>query len=164
MKEVLFMRHAKACQATFHQSDHERSLTNSGIKEVESMSKFIKSKKIIPDIMLVSDSKRTQETWKYLNKELNNTLSKFDKYLYLASPKTLINKIMNLDNLLDSVIILAHNPGITDVFNDYFNIKLDHMPTCGVGCIEFHTDKFENILDCTSKLKYLSYPSLINNG
>ena len=92
MKEVLFMRHAKACQATFHQSDHERSLTNSGIKEVERMSKFIKSKKFIPDIMLVSDSKRTQETWKYLNKELNNTLSKFDKDLYLASPKTQIGR------------------------------------------------------------------------
>ena len=158
------MRHAKAKQATIHQSDNQRNLTNSGIEEAKKMSEFIKSKNIIPDIILVSDSKRTQETWSHLQKELKHTLSRFDEDLYLASSKTLIKKILDLDNMLDSVLILAHNPGITDVFNDYFDIKLDHMPTCGLGCIEFHTDKFENILNCSSKLRYLSYPSMISNG
>ena len=87
-----------------------------------------------------------------------------DKELYLASSKTIVKKLKEIDNILDSALILAHNPGITDVLNEYFKVNLDHMPTCGVCCIWFHTDKFENILDCKTELAYFSYPSRINNG
>ena len=164
MKRIIFMRHAKTCKAKFNQNDHERNLSEIGINEAKTMAEFIISKGIPTDIMLISDAKRTQETWTYLNGIIKTKLSKFDNELYLASSKTIIKKIKELDNILNTALILAHNPGITDVFNDYFNIKLDHMPTCGAGCIRFHTDKFENILDCELELEYFSYPSMISNG
>ena len=158
------MRHAKANQAKSHQNDHERNLSETGISEAKTMAKFILSKEVFPDIMLISDAKRTQETWKYLNDVIKNKRSKFDRELYLASSKTIIKKLKELDNVLDSALILAHNPGITDVLNEYFKVNLDYMPLCGVGCIRFHTDKFENILDCDLELEYFSYPNRINNG
>lgn len=164
MKKVLLMRHAKSRQANLHQNDHDRNLSERGERDARTMAKFIKSKGVIPDIMWISDSKRTQETWKHLNDIFKNNRSKFDKELYLASSETIVSKIKGLDNMLDSVLILAHNPGITDVFSEYFNIHIDHIPTSGVGCIQFHTDKFENILECNFELEYFSYPSMINNG
>ena len=163
MKRIIFMRHAKASQVKFHQNDHERNLSKTGINEAKTMAKFIKSKGVIPDILLISDAKRTQETWTHLNLVIKNKRSKFDRELYLASSKTILKKIKELDNILDSALILAHNPGITDVLYEYFKVNLVYMPTCGVGCIQFHTDKFENILDCKTELAYFSYPSRINN-
>ena len=164
MKRIIFMRHAKASQAKFHQNDHERNLSETGINEAKTIAKFILSKGVFPDIMLISDAKRTQETWTYLNDVIQNKRSKFDRELYLASSKTIVKKLKEIDNILDSALVLAHNPGITDVLNEYFKVNLDHMSTCGVCCIWFHTDKFENILDCETELAYFSYPSKINNG
>ena len=72
MKKVLLMRHAKSRQAKLHQNDHERNLSERGERDARTMAKFIKSKGVIPDIMWISDSKRTQETWKHLNDIFKN--------------------------------------------------------------------------------------------
>ena len=74
------------------------------------MAKFIISKGVFPDIMLISDAKRTQETWTHLNEVIKNKRSKFDRELYLASSKTIVKKLKEIDNILDSALILAHNP------------------------------------------------------
>jgi phosphohistidine phosphatase len=108
--------------------------------------------------MLVSDATRTRETWQHIAEPLGTIQTKFDRDLYMASPRTIIEKLKEVDNLIDTVLLMAHNPGITEVFHILANIDIDNVPTAGVGCIQLYTDKFSEIENCKKDLVYFTYP------
>ncbi len=158
MKHLLLMRHAKSDWENTQLTDHERPLNERGQRDALLMAQKIKAYGVLPDLMLVSDAQRTRETWLIINEHLGSPQTKFDKQFYMASPATIIRKLKMIDNLVDTVLLLAHNPGITEVFYDLANISIDNVPTAGVGCLRLHTDKFFEIEKCKKDLVYFSYP------
>jgi len=160
MKRVILMRHAKSNWDNPTLTDHQRVLNPRGRRDAPQMADRIVNHGIIPELILVSDATRTQETWQLVSPALGNAQTKFDKELYLASSSTIISKLMKLDNLIDTVMLLAHNPGITEVFYDLAGVSIDNVPTAGVGCIQFNCDKFSELLDCKKELIYFDYPKL----
>lgn len=158
MKHLLLMRHAKSDWSNTQITDHERPLNKRGQRDALLMAQNIKARGILPDLMLVSDAQRTRETWQIISVHLGNPQTKFDNTFYMASPTTIIRQLKMVDNLVDTVLLLAHNPGITEVFYDLANIHIDNVPTAGVGCLKLYTDKFGEIENCTKDLVYFSYP------
>lgn len=158
VKYIILMRHAKSDWSDTSLSDHNRTLNTRGNKDAPKMAERIKAYDILPELMLVSDAARTRETWQHIAEPLGNVQTKFDEDLYLASPRTIIQKLKDVNNLIDTVLLLAHNPGITDVFHDLAGIRIDNVPTAGVGCIRLHTDKFSEIETCKKELVYFTYP------
>lgn len=158
MKYIILMRHAKSDWNDLSLTDHQRSLNKRGNTDAPLMAQRIKSYGILPELMLVSDATRTRETWQHIAEPLGNAQTQFDADLYLASTSTIIQKLKKLDNMIDNVLLLAHNPGITDVFYDLAGIRIDNVPTAGVGCIKLHTDQFSEIETCEKELIYFTYP------
>lgn len=158
MKYIILMRHAKSDWNDPSLTDHQRTLNKRGNTDAPLMAQRIKSYGILPELMLVSDATRTRETWQHIAEPLSNVQTQFDADLYLASPSTIIQKLKKLDNMIDNVLLLAHNPGITDVFYDLAGIRIDNVPTAGVGCIKLHTDQFSEIETCEKELVYFTYP------
>ena len=62
MKKLLIMRHAKSCWKDSDLSDHERPLKKRGKNDAKKMGKLLKSKKIIPDVIICSTAERAKET------------------------------------------------------------------------------------------------------
>ena len=158
MKRVILMRHAKSSWADSTQTDHQRGLNNRGKRDAPVMAQRIVNYGILPEIMLVSDAQRTRETWELIKDIIPPCQAKFSNDLYLASPQTITKNILNTDNLIDTVLILAHNPGITEAFYSLAGVNIDNVPTSGVGCIAFDTDDFRKIEECPVKLEYFTYP------
>jgi phosphohistidine phosphatase len=61
--------------------------------------------------------------------------------LYAATPDTLMAVIEALDDSLSRVMLVAHNPGLTDLAH-HFDRKVHDMPTCTLVEFKFDTDSW----------------------
>ena len=160
MKRVLLMRHAKSSWDNQLHSDYERPLNERGKADAPNMASQMIKKGFLPELMLVSDSVRTLETRELIMPFLPAISTQFSATLYMASAQTIIDHIKNTDNLIDTVLVLAHNPGITEAFYDLAHLRIDNVPTAGVGCITFEVDSFKNIAPHNARLEYFIYPKM----
>ena len=62
MKRLLIMRHAKSSWKDSDLTDHERPLKKRGKNDAHQMGKLLKSKKIVPDMIICSTAQRAKET------------------------------------------------------------------------------------------------------
>ena len=148
MFELMLMRHAKSDWHS-HTADIDRPLNNRGSHDAVRMGAYLKQKELVPDRMIISPSRRTQETAELLLNNLSVPEERVvvDKELYLADRRTLceIAEVYASDN--QRLLILAHNPGMDDIVSYLAsappslsdNGKL--MTTCAVAC--FHMDSLD---------------------
>lgn len=117
MKTIFLLRHAKSDWGNPQLKDHERSLNERGREAAPRMAAYIKSKKYKPDIVLCSAARRTVETYDLIKDALGDAPVKFEESLYLAEMRNLIERIKWLDDTLQSVLLIGHNPGLEQLAN-----------------------------------------------
>lgn len=125
---VLVMRHGQA--EVYAQTDDQRSLTESGRKEVidsgKHISQCLESLNIQRLIILVSKAQRAQQTWHEMQDQLEQ-LNILDMSIYIQSDLYLANHDHLYHVILEylvhaehqSVILLiGHNPGLSNLVNE----------------------------------------------
>lgn len=160
MKRVLLMRHAKSDWSNKNLSDHQRPLNNRGKNDAPKMALEIAERGIFPELILVSDSLRTRNTWEMIQDYFPSSQTVFIPELYHASSSEIVNILSGVDDLIDNVMIIGHNPGITTAFYDIAKVRIDNVPTSGVGCIRLVSEKFKDILSSGNELEYFIYPKM----
>jgi len=160
MKRLLIIRHAKTEQINY-ENDFERTLTERGHKDCKTMSARFMKLGVVPDMVLVSPSKRTRQTADNLAKYL-----KWDKQslvtlpnLYNASQKVLFNEIMLTDNSTNTLALVGHNPGITELFSSLSLDSIDNLPTTGMGLFELKISNWQDLKADSGILIWKSWPS-----
>ena len=162
MKYLLLIRHAKTEQNGFD-NDFERKLTDRGEEDCELMSDRLKKLKFKPDLIKISAAKRTRQTAKQLGKHLDwkkDSILKLEK-LYLASHKVILYEISNTDSDIDSLAIIGHNPGMTELFNYIGNATIDNLPTCGMGLFKLDIKNWNEITAHKGKLEWYNWPKKV---
>lgn len=156
MKTLIILRHGKAEIGDFDTDDFDRNITDRGRKNASDMGKFIHHKINLPDLVLASDAKRTTETAKSVCESINypkeNIL--FNTDLYLASMRRILKIVFNLSDEINSCVMVAHNPGLTDLIN-YFGVRLDNLPTASAVCFYFETDEWNKISVENAKFQWI---------
>lgn len=108
MKNLFVMRHAQA--QNFGPSDHQRPLTDRGVKQARSTNTWLNDEIGRISCALVSDSTRTIETSRELtvleHVQITNELYGADMY-------DIIECISEVSETCLSLLILAHNPGVS---------------------------------------------------
>ena len=150
MKRLILMRHA---EAGWHINidDHERPLSNSGIRDAKKIGLWLKEKKYIPDEVISSTSTRTRETFSGLLLECVPT---FKKSLYLADANHMKSMLQKL--LSSTVILLGHNPGISELAYDLIQHDDKHaqfveFPAASTLVIDFNIDRWSKMKSDSAK-------------
>ena len=78
--------------------------------------------------------------------------------LYHCSAQSIIRLIKNYPDQYNTVMIIAHNPGLTNLINMITHITLDNLPTTGIANIDFDCDSWNNISIENSNLVDLKFP------
>jgi phosphohistidine phosphatase len=158
MKHLLIIRHAKTEQQNY-ENDFERKLTKRGIADCELMCDRLKTFSFNPDCIKISSAKRTIETANLLAKGLGWDKSEFDLLpaLYLASKPLLLETIKSTPKHINNLVVIAHNPGMTDLFNSLGQIHLDNLPTCGMALFRLNKDSWETLVN--AELVWFNWPS-----
>ena len=144
MKRLILMRHAEAGWH-INMDDHERPLSASGIRDAKKIGSWLKEKAYMPDEVISSTSVRTRETLSYL---LLDCPQIFERSLYLADADQRKSTLQTL--LSETVILLAHNPGITELAHDLMNHEEKHenfmdFPAASTLVIDFKPDRWSEI-------------------
>src|ERR671912_2565705 len=132
MKTLIVVRHAKSSWESDSLQDFDRPLNERGKKDAPDMAQRLKEKDLKIDALISSPAKRAKKTARLFAEEL-----KFDKEkivfidnLYGADVETLYAAVHGLPNKCESVVLFAHNPGLTDFVNTLTGVRIDNLPTC----------------------------------
>ena len=157
MKHLLIARHAKSSWDDFTIDDHERPILEKGRRKSIRVAAELKSRGIIPDMIISSTAVRAKETALLLARELEIPEDKvvFNKHLYHAYDDEVLAELFALDDSVNTVMIVGHNPTLTDVVNHFSNKPIDNLPTSAVASVTFKTDSWEETGNCKFKFNFI---------
>ena len=158
MKRLILIRHSKSSWKDLRLTDFNRPLNGRGKSDGPLMADYLKSKINKIDYLHSSSSIRTFETSKYFINQIKFGKIQYDDSLYHSSSSSLLNIIMNYSDDYQSVMVIAHNPGLTNLINNITNISLDNLPTTGLVEIEFKINHWSNISSENSNVIDLKFP------
>lgn len=163
MKKLLIIRHAKSSWANSNETDFERPLNDRGRMNAPEMAVRLVKRNVLPDAIISSAAKRTVETSLLMMKQLGLQQQQLVKKqeLYLATPETILETILLLDDAWQTAAIIAHNPGVTDFVNSICEVKVDDMPTCAVYAVDIKTDSWKNFSTAAKEFLFFEYPKLL---
>ncbi len=109
MPSLVLLRHAKSSYPA-GVADHDRPLNARGRRDAPVAGHMIADLVGGVDVALVSTATRAQQTWAAAAQHLAVGRTESVSGLYLASADAMLRRIRDLE--ADSVVIVAHNPGI----------------------------------------------------
>ena len=108
-RRLVVMRHAKAEPTA--PSDHGRALADRGRRDAEQVGRWLRDREISPDVALVSDALRTQQTWEQVAAggafDLDAT---FSAALYAAGADATFDLVRETDPSVTTLVVIGHNP------------------------------------------------------
>ena len=160
MKKLYIVRHAKTSWKTGVE-DYDRTLKKKGKLMAPFMAEKLVSRGAKVDKIISSSAKRTTKTSKLFAEKLGieATEISYTKELYLASPKVIIQLIQSVPDDIDELMIVAHNPGVTQTINFLASEHFENVPTSGIGCILFDVESWEEIKN-NGTLGFFIYPKM----
>lgn len=163
MKQLTIVRHAKSSWNNFELSDHDRPLKDVGVKKTNKIINYLKDQSYKPDLIISSTAVRASQTAIQIAVGLGYDKSKirYEKSIYHAGIDDIFTEVFSVDNKIDSVMVVGHNPTLTDFVNEYLNPEIDNLPTTGTVSIEFDTERWENIVDAKFKVKFVVFPKML---
>ncbi len=161
MKNLYLIRHAKSDWSDASKSDFERGLNKRGKKAIVTMGNMLKEKRVIPDLILCSSAKRTTLTAQGLAKEIGyDGEIKFIDALYMAEPETIYKKIKDVNNKVDTLFVVGHNPETTELSNMLTNEDIYNVPTLGIVAIKLPIEDWKEFKKGEGKMKFFIFPKM----
>lgn len=159
MKNILYLlRHSKSSWRDLSIDDFDRPLNNRGLKDAPLMGQMLSKKNIIVDTIISSPAKRAIDTASIISNNLGYTKSIIlNKDIYDASLSTLLFIIKNFDDNLKSIMLIGHNPGLTNLSNYLTKYFIENIPTCGVVALEFDKS-WKDIIPKDGNIIFFEYP------
>ena len=161
MKKIIYiMRHGKA-EEGLGKSDFERDLMPKGIKKTQKVAQILKEKQVNPKQMLVSMANRTLQTAEIVRDalSLSSSILREEKGLYLASINSILNEIYTVEDHINELMLIGHNPGISSLATYLCKTEIDWMPTSALVGIELKLDKWNELSNAKGKLLFYLKPS-----
>ena len=114
MRRLLLFRHAEAVHSPKY-SDRERPLSAAGRDKAARVGAFLVETRQRIDLVLVSDSVRTRETWDLAQAGYGETPQiRIDKKLYHAERRDLMFMARDLPDEIEAAMIVGHNPAVSE--------------------------------------------------
>jgi len=158
MKKLILIRHSKSSWNDMSLTDFNRPLNRRGKSDGPLMAFYLSNRIVKIDYLHSSSSVRTFETSKYFINQIQFGKIEYDDSLFHCSSLSILKMIMNYSEDYQSAMIIAHNPGLTNLINNITNISLDNLPTTGLAEIEFNCDAWIKISYENSNLVDLKFP------
>ena len=147
MKILYLLRHAEA-ESKISKEDHNRALTENGESQARSLSKRLNGTKNLFDKILCSSSRRTKKTCSILLEELDISIKpQIKQSLYNPSIEDFLANIEQLEDNINSVLIVSHNPAISDFYNFLSSSlgQLIYFSPCNMVKLTLNIDSWEEI-------------------
>ena len=151
MKNLIFLRHAKSnwdCPV----SDRNRPLSSSGVKAIQQVALHWKDVFSAAQCIISSSANRALHTAIILAHTVGYDMNKIkiDEALYTFSSSNIISYIKSLDDVYDHLLIVGHNPTISEVTQELSSNNLPELSTASWAQLTFEVSHWSEIKQGTS--------------
>ena len=143
MIKLALVRHAKSDWGDPGLDDHDRPLNDRGMRDAPRMARLLADTGFRPDIIRASTALRARTTAEAFGAQLGVAVD-LDPNLYGASAPTLLSTDVHIG--VPSLMLVAHDPGLSVLAARLSNDRIDHMPTCAVATFTWDEDDW-NVID-----------------
>jgi len=161
MKKINLLRHAKSSWKNVLLDDIHRPLNQRGISSCELMASPIMDTGCEFINVFCSPAVRAQSTIELLSRGIPTIKVHWqtDEKLYCFDSASLHFWFAALDESVSEVMIIGHNPAMTDFCNGLCTIHINNIPTCGYAQLTAHTDfKWRDISGAQFELTHFLRP------
>ncbi len=164
MKTIYIVRHAKSSWDFTELPDDQRPLLEVGKKRTRKVINALVEKKTpTPQIIISSHAVRAFETAKLFARALDYPPEQIQvsRQVYYGDAEQLFDQFYGIDDSISAVMLVGHNPTLTQFVNMFSGNPLDSLPTSGIVCISFQTDKWTEISFAAAKKNFTIFPKTI---
>jgi len=160
MKTLTLLRHAKSSWSDTSLADHERPLNRRGERDVPAMAVRIQDAGVRPSLIISSPAVRTWATAKTVARQISYPIEFLQREaeLYLANLNSLLDIVAEQDVSFNSIMIVGHNPGLTEFANFLHPGLTRNLPTCGVVSFSIDAADWNLRREHELELAYYDYP------
>ena len=136
MKRLYLARHGKSSWDDPMQSDFDRPLNARGEHDVPQMAHYLREHDVRPDRILTSPARRANTTAEIYHETLGGILQEDDR-IYEASTTSLLYLAQEALETVDTLMIVGHNPALTELANVLGDAPIYNLQTSGVVGLAF---------------------------
>ncbi len=155
------MRHAKSDYPPGVESDYQRTLSERGLSDLPRMGALLRQCETPPEYVLSSSALRARQTAvglvQYL--ELPSDLLHLQDALYLACPSTLLEHIQRVPDSVDTLLVVAHNPGMEELICLLSGARIA-LPPAGLAAIAIGASQWSALSPAHGRLLYFVTPRI----
>ena len=161
---LYLLRHAQSAEKQIGQTDKDRELTPSGVKQSLRVAAFLLQQKTFPDAIVSSTANRTRATVSWICDALKFDSEKifYHEELYEASTRTLFKFLSQLEDDLHHVLCVGHNPAISYLAEYLTKREIGEMVPAGMAIIQFNIERWQHISEGTGELIKYVEPEFIS--
>lgn len=160
-KTLFLVRHGKARSQESGEKDEDRLLEPEGLRESTRLGNYLYNKNTEISAIICSSAKRAVQTAEQIADQLNYDLSQieFDEDLYEASVRIILDKVNTLNNALNEVIIVGHNPVLSHFVEFLTGHYFDGMEAGSLVKIACQTESWMEVSKGTASFEYYASPN-----
>ncbi|MCP2637711.1 histidine phosphatase family protein [Microbacterium sp. HD4P20] len=137
---LVLVRHAKSDWGDPGLDDHDRPLNERGRRDAPRMARRLADAGVRPEGILSSTAVRARSTAEVFGAELGVAVT-LDPELYGAPAGTLLATAAATG--ARSIMVVAHDPGMSVLAAQLSGGDIAHMPTCAVATFRWHAEDWD---------------------
>lgn len=160
MKRLLLVRHAKSSWKKTGLADRDRPLNRRGKRDAPLLGERLAAKGLAPERIISSPARRAQRTAEALAEALDYPAEEieWEDEIYEAGVGILLELVRCLNDADQTVLLVGHNPGFTELCNQLTGAALVNLPTCAAALLEFPLRHWSQVAPGGGALVWLDTP------
>ena len=167
---LMLLRHAKSEKSEPGMSDRDRTLNARGRSDAPKLGAYMAHHALRPDRAIVSDSRRTRETWERMSKAWTvPPPASYEDALYNAGPDASLELLREDAGAAKALLVVGHNPGLHELGKlliasgdvDARERLNEGLPTSGLLVIDFVGSDWTKLHPHSGRLERFITPRLL---
>ena len=160
MKYIALIRHAKSSRKDVALQDLDRPLNHRGELNAPIMGGRLNDQQVVWSRVFCSPALRARQTATFLAPAVGLSDKDIEVVpsLYTFNYEELLYWLSTLERHEDGLLVVCHNPAITDLVNFLALSDLEKIPTCGVALLKINVLNWGRIGAGMGEMTYYDYP------
>jgi phosphohistidine phosphatase len=172
MRRLMLLRHAKSNWPA-GVADRERPLAQRGREAAPVMGRYLAEELLLPDLVLISPARRTQETWDLVGPMLpEKPGTHVEPRIYEAKTERLLHVVQAVEPQVKTLLMIGHNPGFEELAalltghgDRYASAQMaQKYPTCGLAVLDFAIEDWRDLSPRGGRLDRFVTPASLGEG
>jgi phosphohistidine phosphatase len=147
MKTLIIMRHARTAMHSSDGTDFSRHLTPEGFEESSAAGNYLRGKQLFPDFILSSAALRAAQTAEKVAVALgcSEAMIELDRLIYNTADKGMIARISEVEDVIDTLLVVGHNPTVTSLVRKVSEVRIDNMSPGSLIALNYQIDDWSEL-------------------